>query len=160
MTTPNGGVIAGAIGVERAKATATVAAATAREKTRATATVADATAKEKAKAMAVVGMAMVVMRTPGDCGSYGAPNTPAAAEPSGWRVGPAVRQDAEMVTGIGTVEIAIEAKVLPAAFALPGDQALDGRAVVAGHLAARRQAAALGGDALDLAPQLDLLGQE
>jgi hypothetical protein len=39
------------------------------------------------EAMAVEGMAMVVMRTPGVCGSYGAPNTPAAADYAAYQRG-------------------------------------------------------------------------
>jgi len=38
-----------------------------------------------------------------------------------------VRQQPEIVAGIGAVEVGVEAEVLPAAFALPGDQPLDRR---------------------------------
>jgi len=135
----------------------------------------------------------------------------------------AIWQEAEIIARIGAVEIAIEAKVAPAALLFPGDQALEWRArddgerdpladvgrialpcaqcigahrartralgpehvaidaegllvaeqpgeigravfafkaVVADHRAARRQRAALGGDALDMATQFDLLGEQ
>ena len=135
----------------------------------------------------------------------------------------AVGQEAVIVPRIGAVEIAVEAKVAPAALLFPGDQALDRRArddgerdpladvgrialpcaqrigahrartralrpehvavdaegllvaeqpgeigravfafeaVVADHRAARRQRAPLGGDALDMTTQFDLLGEQ
>jgi hypothetical protein len=63
---------------------------------------------------------------------------------------------------LGTEHVAVDGKRLLVA-EQPGDiglTVLTLETVVAAHIAAGRQGAALGSDALDVAPQLDLLGEE